>query len=220
MNRPSTLRSTAVALLVALAGLGLDTDPLAAQSCFRGRPLPECESFWITELTWNQRLNDSPDPEKAGFYFVWELGRMANRDERTALGWTVHLGADDNGTRLGARVRARRWLGRRTSLELAPGVVAAASDNILDVRIPGLTAQGSLNLADVGALVVQVELLRYTVGEPFRERVRPRGAEGVDVAWYVGARAGSHAGLAATSALAVVFIVAMSTMGPIGPGGS
>jgi len=71
-----------VVLLVSLA------TPLRAQLvpapnapkalCFRGRPLPQCRAFWLTEF--GLSLPDGP--------FGWELGGMRNVGKRSAVGGT------------------------------------------------------------------------------------------------------------------------------------
>src|SRR5437867_7375406 len=47
--------------------------------CFRGRPLPSCRAFWLTEF--GLSLPDGP--------FGWELGGMRNVGKRSAVGGTA-----------------------------------------------------------------------------------------------------------------------------------
>ena|SRR2546426_6671842 len=85
-----------VVLLVSLA------TPLRAQLvpppnapkalCFRGRPLPQCRAFWLTEF--GLSLPDGP--------FGWELGGMRNVGKRSAVGGTLYLRID-GGTAYGVK---------------------------------------------------------------------------------------------------------------------
>lgn len=62
-------------------------DAKAKENCFRGRPLPQCHSFWITEFGLSRRFGQRPRLYSAGeatYYGTFELGWMVNRNERSA----------------------------------------------------------------------------------------------------------------------------------------
>ena len=155
--------------------------------CFRGRPLPTCRSFWITEAGYGYALTGSNR-----HYATWELGLMTNLDERWAVGGTFLAGiAFGDGARVGVglKPRFRLWLDSSTSVELSPGVLLAGSEG----QFPRFTGHVSVNFQDRLALTSQLEVLD-------------------NVAWYVGVKLGSKAGLIATgveAAAPLVLVIAI-----------
>jgi hypothetical protein len=146
----------------------------AAQLCFRGQPLPHCTRFFVTSLGYSTRLNGGPGAQQ--HYLSGDVGMMTNQSERTAVGATLLAGAlvdYDFQLRFGVKPRLRRWLGRRTSVELGAGPLITTGTG---TRI-GLTSDLALNLADQLSLVTQWELL----GNP----------NAPDLGWYLGARLGA-----------------------------
>jgi hypothetical protein len=96
-------------------------------ACFRGRPLPECKTFWITEsgvLTRFDRWSKKRDWQEH-LYLSYEVGKMYNRNQHTEYGGSVLLrGADfPPGRSFGFKGRYRRWLSKETSLDLSPGII-------------------------------------------------------------------------------------------------
>src|SRR5437764_874817 len=107
-------RTAACACLLFLAGAAAAQTPSRTRDCYRGRPLPPCRSFWITEFGLLGRLNALPEPRTTvDPFFRWEVGGMQNRNERTAFGATIVIEADDLGSRYGITPRYRRWLAAR-----------------------------------------------------------------------------------------------------------
>src|SRR2546429_9638941 len=82
--------------------------PAKPHGCFRGRPLPHCSSFWITEFGIGARL--SSDRSAGGPLFGWELGGMKNQGRKNAFGAALFVEASGEGGGLGVRPRYRRWL--------------------------------------------------------------------------------------------------------------
>ncbi len=168
--------------------------------CFRGKPLPQCRHFWVVEFGLGARLDDPPSSlaSEGEPVITVELGQMFNLDRRSAVGGALYLGSDEEWSRFGLKPRYRRWLGRRTSLELAPGVLIAGEHNALEPEYPGFTGHLGVNLADWLAVVGQVEVVRF-------RRSRLDLEDGVtDVAWYGGITANSYAALLAPIALGVL----------------
>src|SRR5437762_6360603 len=88
--------TAACACLLFLAGAAAAQTPSRTRDCYRGRPLPPCRSFWITEFGLLGRLNALPEPRTTvDPFFRWEVGGMQNRNERTAFGATIVIEADD-----------------------------------------------------------------------------------------------------------------------------
>lgn len=173
--------------------------PLSAQNpslqdaprelCFRGQPLPTCKSFWIFEAGYVYWLNGHWDHHTA----VWDLGLMANANERLAFGATffaVAGGGQD--PRVGLKARFRRWLNHSTSVEASPGVLLLGGYG----EGPGLIGHVSLNFQDRLALTGQFE-----------------AEDGRGVDWYAGLRLGSTPALigiaAEAAAVAAVFIACL-----------
>jgi hypothetical protein len=165
-----------------------------------GGPLPKGQSFWITEFGYSRRFNalakvrqvkhqsygyqwiSTEGYTPAKHYFTWELGRMSHLSAKTAMGATLLIGVDGNDmVRFGVKPRYRRWLDKKTSLDIAPGILISGSEP-LKSRLPGFTTHVGLNFEDIVMLYGQMEIHRL---ENY----------GTDVAWYSGVKLGSSAGL-------------------------
>jgi hypothetical protein len=171
-----------------------------AQTCFRGRPLPTCKTFWITESGLGTRVNRGPGGASADLFATLEIGRMSNRSDRTALGATVLVGVGDQissstDVMLGFKPRYRHWLGPTTSLELSPGVFYS----VVAGRV-GLTAHAAINLADRVALTGQVLAARSAISGLTTR---------TDVGWYIGGKLGAWPGVAAAIVVPVVFCIVL-----------
>ena len=114
----------------------------------------------------------------------------------------------DETTRLGIRGRYRRWLSRRLSLDVSPGVILGGEDAALNYDAPGVLG-ATLNAGDLIAVMVDAEVAR--AGRS-RRRIRPSSRERpTDVTWRAGAKIGSGLGLAASVGLIALVIVALSS---------
>lgn len=196
MNR-SIQTPLAAFLLITLAVI-----PANAQHCFRGKPLPDCKTFWITEFGNSYRLDQPPRKYRnigERFYFTLESGLMANLNPKSALGATFMLGAGDNGIRFGVKPRYRHWLNNSTSLDIGYGVLVAP-------RFPGLTSHIGLNFGDWLALTTHLEIIRLELMPFNRTQSRKTTA---DVAWYVGAKLGSYPGLIASIVGPIIVLIAL-----------
>jgi hypothetical protein len=114
MKRSNTVLPVAIAIIICTFM------PANAQLCFRGKPLLECKTFWITEFGYNHRLDRFSDSNS---YFTWETGLMRNVNRQTAIGATLFFGADPYGHRYGLKPRYRRWLNNSVSFDLGAGVL-------------------------------------------------------------------------------------------------
>jgi hypothetical protein len=120
-------RACAPQFAVALAlAASLAPFSAAAQTRFRGAPLPECRSFFLTEVSGGVIYDQN-------FVATADLGYMRNLDPGSAVGGSIFLSAEgvveDSWVAFGLRPRYRRWLSRQTSLDaaLAVGGVAGTS---------------------------------------------------------------------------------------------
>ncbi len=92
--------------------------PLAgyAQTCFQGKPLPNCKSFWITEITVGIDVISS----YAGGLVTPEVGLMANLNKKHAIGGTAFLDITDNAG-FGVKGRYRYWMSKNFSIDAGAG---------------------------------------------------------------------------------------------------
>ena len=166
---------------------------------WRGHPRAETRSFLITEFGILVRIDDRHAGEMAPSL---DLGWMKNISERGAVGFTGYVLFSDPTTRLGPRARYRRWLSRKTSIDVSPGV-------LLGEDSPGYVLGVTLNHGDLIALTVDaeyaknVELVHNTPPFAWEERS--------DVAWRAGAKFGSGLGLlGAVAFFGLIFIIGLS----------
>lgn len=176
-------------------------DTTTKELCFRGRPLPYCRWFILTEVGYSVRLATTSDlgDVRVGRISV-ELGGMRNLGTHSALGATLFfLGLDADESRAGVRARYRRWLEREFSTEVAAGILLEANDvpsgsafdEGSDVR--GFSGQVSFDYRNILALSTQVDIVD--------------AQRSTQVDWFVGARAGSGVGAAGAVALAAVTLI-------------
>jgi hypothetical protein len=182
---------------VATGQATLDT----AAACFAGGPLPQCKTFWITEVGYYHRaigggaIQDFPSgvfrrPDLDD-HFKWELGRMSNRSQRSAVGGALFFGGGGSNWRFGVDGRYRRWLGGRSSLDLSAGplgVVTRSPYSQPSTRGYGISGGVALGWNDWAALTVNADAVRG----------RGRNAGAV----YGGVRLGSYPAMGATAAIA------------------
>lgn len=194
-----------------------DTAPAAAQRapiCFRGRPLPRCRAFFLTEASYLRRLVGTQRTyQQSRFdgasypisvrdldqqHLSWEVGYMVNRGSQRAVGATLMMGTGDAGARVAAKGRYRYWIdGGDASVDLSLGVTRASvrSADFPGVsRGTGLTADVALGVGDFAAFTARAELLRA--------RSRTAGA------LHGGVRLGSYPAIGA-SILGGLFLAAL-----------
>jgi hypothetical protein len=167
---PSTRAFTAcLFVLAAEAHAQIRTHSL----CFRGRPLPACQSFVLLEPNGSERFlatrgiplagtSNTKDPY--GFAAI-DVGAMVNRPDRTAIGGTVHVGAEPGGRRrLALELRRRRWLTDRIAFDLGAGPLEINGRNSLVPFQPGagygVTSHAGLVLMDLATLTVGADLVQ------------------------------------------------------------
>ena len=164
---------------------------LWAQTCFRGRPLPTCQRFWVTETGFGQRVNRfSPFGESHDQLASVEVGRMWNRGRAVGVGGTVFVGVGDQitgntGVLLALKPRFRRWLGRSLSWDVSAGPGMVVLGDAGRGRLV-LTGHTGLMLGDLVGVTAQV-LVGPTPGYP---KPGPTKA-----GLYLGGKLGSYPGV-------------------------
>lgn len=139
-------------LVACLAALAVAAPAALAQTCWRGRPQPECRVSVITEA--GPRLGT--DEPFAPLGYAVALGIMVNRHPgQTGVGATVDITtSNESGTYLLTLMpRARRWLTSRTALEAGAGV-ALLGPGDSPVGLKGFSALTALNYRDLVLLTV------------------------------------------------------------------
>src|SRR5207237_7739766 len=129
--------------------------------CFRGRPKPRCDVFWLTEFGVAAPISTNATGASRGALFTWELGGMANRGTRHAFGVAAFsqaiLGGSDQtgqGAAVGIRPRLRFWMSHTASVDIAPGMVILGSGS------PGFSGHAGLTFADSAGLTVPASARR------------------------------------------------------------
>ena len=167
---------------------------------WRGRPLAETRSFMITEFGVLERIDDYPylggDSRIA---ISFDLGWMKNISERGAVGFSGYALVSDPTTRMGIRGRYRRWLSRKTSIDISPGVLLSGEDSGIEYDPPGFVLGATLNAGDLVALTVDAEYARNL--DLVHDTPPLQWEKRTDVAWRAGAKLGSGLGLLGTAGL-------------------
>ena len=84
----------------------------SARMCFRGRPLPDCRTFWLTEFTYGVQATEHVD---RGHFISPDVGFMVNLTEKHAIGGSYFgeflINSDHPNVFLhGPKLRYRYWL--------------------------------------------------------------------------------------------------------------
>jgi hypothetical protein len=162
----ASLRLAAAVLLVVVPpvlGLAQTAGPGTGGSRFhlRGRPLPECHSFLITEVGAHYLFNEKGSYSgKRSALLTYDGGYMHNIGTRHAAGLVIHLGADDRREDLGLGLRYRRWLRGNRSLNLTGGLgLAGASDAGGTADLSGVTVWGEagISFSDYATVTLRVQ---------------------------------------------------------------
>jgi hypothetical protein len=210
MRADSALTIACCALLPSAAIVAQDSTPSPTTVatthrthwCFRGRPKPACDVFWLTEFGVAARVGYN-QPYESGPLFTWELGGMVNHGTRGAFGMAAFAQVGDGVGAVGIRPRLRYWITPTTSLDLAPGVVLHGSG-----RSPGFSGHIGLNFGDYAAVTAHVVALRP---EPYDIDQRTRTF--VFAGGRLGSVPGTIVGITAPIVLLIALVIACSSGG-------
>jgi hypothetical protein len=166
-------------------GIFLSSSFLFAQPCLSLKPAPECRFSFITEFGYGYKITP---PLKSAFismigdsvvsvyewevsgrkYLTSELGIMYNLNAQYGLGFTHFTGWDiGHNLRGGVKLRLRKWLNPKTSLDLSGGTILwgikdlSGAENY-DLKLSTFIGGASLNFSEWQALNVMVEVLETT----------------------------------------------------------
>jgi hypothetical protein len=136
-------------------------------NCFRPQPASACRAYFVFELTVAARLAGTVRPHEGSTppgtyrdlreFLAFDVGRMVNRPDGHALGWSLEAGGHENGgTRFALKARRRDWHAYGFSTDLAIGPLLAQQQSALPNRgvvqgfgLTGETALGNRGLASV-----------------------------------------------------------------------
>lgn len=187
------------ALLGVMPGRG-HAQENARSVCFHPAPGDRCRGFVITEFA--VLAGPATGYRRPPANMIWDAGYAHHLDPRRAIGASLTLIADDDDRVLiGVRPRVRHWLGRHTSLDVAPAILVGHTDaGGLRLEYPGLSAFVGLSWRDLVAVNAQVEVVRLA------------GVANPQTAWLVGLRLGSYPGLVAAP-LGAAFVAYVKSIG-------
>jgi hypothetical protein len=170
-------------------------------------PRSVTQAFVITETTLLTRVDSGPDMQRhrLGGRLDFDFGMMVNVGENTALGATAFVGAGNEYANAGIRLRARRWLSRTASADIAPGIIALEHRWDGSALPPGFSLQVSLNPSRYVSVTTEVFTIRH-YGYSSRERTEAR-----DTSVLLGGRIGQWPG-AVAGAVALFAALAMSSI--------
>jgi len=191
--------TTARFALSALAASVVCASPAmsTAQEAVREACRPEitraaCGAFWLTEA--ELAFNLASETRGADFFPNVEVGRLTTVGDRSALGLSGFFGWND-GPRLGAKLRMRRWLNDDFSLDVAPGLQFAGSLPE-GGTLPALSSHVGVNYRDQLSLTLN--------GESYDD------IHGTQTYYYAGVRFGSKPGriafISGSAGILVAFI--------------
>jgi hypothetical protein len=130
--------AVACALIPGVSGAQSDTSARATSSyCWRGKPLPQCRSFLITEMAGEYAFAATrtrytltsrvpPEPRSVadeGAQLLWRVGPMFNTSPSRAIGVTLSAGTVIDGGREAIELRQRRWINTGNALDVSAGAL-------------------------------------------------------------------------------------------------
>lgn len=158
---------------------------------FRGCPRPCSDGFFLLESGFSVRGGGHARRGKADFLFTAAAGVMKNLGPGGAVGGTINLLADDDGSRIGFAPRYRFWLDDRMGIDAFLGILVSGDDNYLEPKFPGVFGGVSFTALDLLSLDLSAEAYRYE-----RETYAPyptlQTEKGTATGIYVGASGRSY----------------------------
>ena len=191
-----------------------------AQFSWKAKRYPECRSFAVTDFQALIRLSPTPYQELRFFRYdtleaverhslkgkvslISDLGLMRNLNTHYAIGLShimaVNFGGED-GFYGGFKLRLRRWLNKKSSIEVSPGLLIWGRNIGGMFERPGLAGSIDFRWREAMGISLYVEYLQAknwdSTGGEFGSTERTDNDLGV----YFGGRFGSIPGLIANGA--------------------
>jgi hypothetical protein len=204
------LRSVAVAVLLAVPTFATAQSDSSTQrayhACWRGKPQPQCDSFWLTEVSGEYSyvttqthyrfdegsyINEYTRPDISS-QVLWTVGPMFNTGPTRAFGGTLSAGFVDDGSRIALEARRRSWTSPGSAVDVSAGVLRSnvpVLPNQFEHGQYGLTAGFFIVGGDVIHINAHADVL-FT-----GDRVRAGGTVGGGLGSYAAAGVSVLAGL-------------------------
>jgi hypothetical protein len=172
----------------------------------RGSPLSVRKSFPIVQAGLLARLDrDQAHPSDHPVSLVIDVGAMKNVTKHWGVGGSFFFAGDEDFSRLGAKVRFRRWLGSSVAIDAAPGLLFAKDIDLNQGPFhPGFVGELGISLGDWMSVTAQMEAARrehrfysFNPTPPYGYYERPRRSENTEVSWYLGGKFGGEAAIVA-----------------------
>lgn len=148
------LRSISIFLFTIFSIVCLNAQVAEAQFCWEGSQLPKCKIFLVLELSYYRTMNESNFDEN---HFAGEVGIMRNLNQQNSIGALLFVGFEPE--KRGIRIRYRRWLRNRISINLSPGLLI--TNHVFLIESPTLTGELNLNYHDLIIFSYRLDRLKY-----------------------------------------------------------
>jgi hypothetical protein len=210
------------AAALGVASLVVATAAASAQEqigCLRGKPLPDCKTFWIVEMqglipmaqtsrmvTYSGDWTYAYEAKAFDNAVEWNIGHMVNVGDGYAAGGVFTVGSGNTDPLTGIRVRGRKWLAKDLSVEVEGGLLRT---NAADTHFPGAngwTADLRLNIRDQGSFFVRYDGVSLPE-ESYPDMNGHFDPGGIHHGLSLGASAGSVPALVGTGALGLFYVV-------------
>jgi len=130
---------------------------------------------------------------------------MKNVTKRWSVGGSFFFAGDEDFSRLGTKVRFRRWLGSSVAIDAAPGLLFAKDIDLNQGPfLPGFVGELGISFGDWMSVTAQMEAARREHRFYYFESTRPYGyfegsrrSESTEVSWYLGGKFGGEAAILA-----------------------
>jgi hypothetical protein len=172
---------------------------------FRAGSRSECGSFAITDFAMMWRTSASTRyPPEDDFFGSVDCGYARNMGWSSSIGGSLFLAGDGDRTHWGLRLHLYAWPASTFSLDFAPGLILASSDDGTSRFVaPGFSGQAGLTFGGRFGILAQVFSVRSR---------NVYGFEGTDTVMHAGFRFGAEPGVAgSTGFLIAKMIGAMDT---------
>lgn len=131
-------------------------------SCFRGKPLGECKSFWVVETGFMSFAGES-SADRNGYYdnmFNANLGKMRNISTRSALGGTINISTANDGMDIGIGPRYRHWISPRLAFDFSPRWIFARTGSY-DLDGTGYQIDASVSIGELFSIDTHYRQVKY-----------------------------------------------------------
>jgi hypothetical protein len=163
--------------LVLVIGEFLSSSYVFAQPCLTAKPAPACRACFITEFGYGYKINPplkrtfiemaggsvtyTYESEVTGrHYLTSELGYLYNLNAQYGLGFTHFTGWDvGHNLRGGLKLRLRRWLNPKTSLDLSGGAFLWGIDDD-ELQRSTFIGGASVNFSEWESVNLMIEFLQ------------------------------------------------------------